>query len=82
MSELFETAGKVAGLAGLCVVLVLLVFREVIQKALLSKLSPKDAYRFFRLLILSTSVVAVIGMILWVTPTIVVGDSNLIMKGR
>src|SRR5687768_8874305 len=40
-----ETVAKVAGIGGIALGVVLLLFREVVRKNIFPKLSPQDAYR-------------------------------------
>lgn len=57
---------QVAGLGGLSLVLVLYVFRGVIQKDVFSRLTKHQSYRLFCMIIIFTSIIAVVGMGAWV----------------
>jgi hypothetical protein len=61
----FETMGKVAGIGGLALGVLLLVFRDILQKGVLSTLSGKDSFRLLRLVTLLTFVVAIAGLGAW-----------------
>jgi hypothetical protein len=81
VAELFSIVGKIAGLAGLCIGLVLFIFRDIIRKKIFPMLPPPEAYRVLRLIILCTFSVAVLGMILWAGP-VVIGDNNRVLVPR
>lgn len=78
--ELFATLGKFAGLAGLALGVFLLIFRDIIRRELFQNVSSEDTYKLFRLLVICTWTVTLVGMLLWAAPglTIVVGDNNQI----
>jgi hypothetical protein len=61
--KLFEALGKVAGLAGLIVGLVLLVVREVLKKGV--KLNSAQTYKVINGILILLAVVAVIGLGAW-----------------
>jgi hypothetical protein len=71
MDTLFQTLGKIAGIAGLCIGLLLLIFRDVIRKDIFPKLSKIQAYKIIKLIIYFTFLIALIGLIFWFLPTIV-----------
>jgi hypothetical protein len=64
-AALLETMGKAAGIGGLALGVFLLVFRDVLLKGTLSKLSGKDSFRLLRLVTILTFVVAVAGLGAW-----------------
>src|SRR5215472_7960789 len=63
--HLLEIAGKVAGLAGICVAAVLLFFREVIRRNILPRLSQKNAFSLIRLLSILMFSISVSGIASW-----------------
>jgi hypothetical protein len=52
MSEMLVALGKTLGLAGVAVGAFVWLFRDVIQKTLLSQLPPDYSYRILRLIVL------------------------------
>lgn len=65
MTSLFQTLSGAAGLAGLSLGVVLLIFRDIIKKNIFPKLSSEHAYGILRLIIQLTFVVGVLGMGVW-----------------
>lgn len=65
-AKLFEVLGKYAGLAGISVGFVLLVFRAVLKKNIFPKLNTEHAYLLIRLLLYLTFATGVIGILSWV----------------
>ncbi|ALP53282.1 hypothetical protein Tel_09000 [Candidatus Tenderia electrophaga] len=61
-----KTFAQVAGLGGLALVLVLFVFRDVIRKDIFARLTKRQSYQLFRLIIIVTSLLSVTGMGAWV----------------
>jgi hypothetical protein len=61
--ELFEALGKVAGLAGLVIGLVLWIVREILKKG--KKLTSDQTYKVINAILILVGVVAVIGLGLW-----------------
>ena len=64
--KLFEQLGKIAGLAGVSVGLVLLIFREVLKKVNLPQLNTVQATRIIRDILYLTVLVAILGIAAWV----------------
>jgi uncharacterized membrane protein len=79
MANFFSTIGKIAGLGGLCIGLVLYIFRDIIRKRIFPMLPPEQAYRLLRLIVLCTFVIAVIGIMLWAGP-ITIGSYNRVSR--
>lgn len=61
-----ETVAKVAGIGGIALGVLLLLFREIVRKSIFPKLSPKDAYRLLTTMTLAVFAVAVVGVGAWV----------------
>jgi hypothetical protein len=61
-AELLKTVGQVAGIGGVALGVFLLIFRELIRKAVLPKLTRED----FRLILVGVWSIAVLGIIAWV----------------
>jgi hypothetical protein len=61
--KLFEVLGKYAGLGGICIGLVLLIFLAILKKNLPS---PNQAYSIVKQLMYLTFAIGVIGIIAWV----------------
>lgn len=63
--EILKTAGQIAGIGGLSLAVLLILFREIIRKAIFPQLPKKDAYKLLRMIILLTFIITVIGMGGW-----------------
>lgn len=64
-TKIIETVGLAAGVGGVALGVLFLVFRETLRTVLLPKLSRPDAYRMIRLIIGATWSVAVVGLLSW-----------------
>jgi hypothetical protein len=64
-SELLKTVGQIAGLGGFALGVFLLLFQEVIRKAIFPTLKKDHAYRLLRLMVLLVSGVALAGIGTW-----------------
>jgi hypothetical protein len=64
-AETLKVVAQVAGIGGIALAVLLMVFREVIQKNIFTSLSQEEGYRLLRLIIVSTWSVAIIGIGAW-----------------
>ncbi len=64
-TELLKTVGQVAGVGGVALGSLFLVYREMLRKALLPKLARGQAYRLLRLITLTAWSVAIVGLLTW-----------------
>lgn len=64
--ENLELFGRVAGIGGLGLGVVMLVFRDIISKKIFPQLSRQHAYELLRLIIILTFVLALSGLVAWV----------------
>jgi hypothetical protein len=67
--ELLKIAAQVAGIGGLSLGVLLLVFRDVVRKRIFPMLKPEQGYRLLRLIIVLVWLVAVVGIGAWVWVT-------------
>lgn len=65
-SSVLQTVGGIAGLGGLALGVLLLIYRDVIRKNIFSSLTKEQSYGLMRLIIVLTFVIAVLGLIAWV----------------
>ena len=65
-TELLQTVGQVAGIGGLAIGVLLLVFRQIIAKSIFPTLKKDDAYRLLRLISVLVLAVAIAGIGAWV----------------
>ena len=65
-AELLQTVGQVAGIAGLAVGALLLVFRQIIAKNIFPSLKKDHAYSLLRLISILVFTVALAGIGAWV----------------
>lgn len=71
MDTLFESLGKIAGIAGLSIGLILVIFREVVRKNIFPNLTKQQSYRLIRLIILLSFITGIVGLAIWFIPQIV-----------
>jgi hypothetical protein len=64
--DILETAAQVAGIGGLALGVLLILFREVIRKKIFPNLSKEQAYRLLRMIVVLVFVVAIVGILAWV----------------
>lgn len=65
-SSVLKVVGQVAGIGGLALGVLLLIFRDVIRKNIFPSLDKIQAYRILRLIIVSTFLIAALGIGAWV----------------
>lgn len=65
-SSILKTVGEIAGIGGLSLGVVLLVFRDVIRKKIFPTLTKEHAYRLLRLIVILTFAVGLAGLAAWV----------------
>jgi hypothetical protein len=65
-ASLLTTLGKILGVGGSALGVFFLLFRELIRKSIFPKLKKEDAYRLLRLIVVSISLVAVVGIAAWI----------------
>lgn len=77
-SAILQVVGQIAGLGGLALGVFLLLFRDLIRKAVLPGLSREQAYRFLRMVAWLVWTVAIAGLLCWTTIVIAsrTGDST------
>lgn len=63
--EIFKAFGKIAGIGGLALATFLVIFRDIIRKNIFSRLSQKQSYNIFLLLIILTSTITLAGLASW-----------------
>ena len=79
----FEIVGKVAGIGGLSLGVMLLLYRDVIRKNIFPRFkSERLAYRLLRLIIISVWIVAVVGISAWVIVSLDLGKKESLEKAR
>lgn len=64
--SLLKVLGQIAGVAGIALGVLLIVFREVIRKNIFPNLERHQAYRIIQLIITLTFAIAVLGIGAWV----------------
>jgi outer membrane protein OmpA-like peptidoglycan-associated protein len=64
--KLFELLGRVAGLGGIALGVLLVVFRDVVRKNVFPKLTNEQAYRTLNLILVLTFAMATLGLAAWV----------------
>ena len=65
-TEILRTVGQIAGIGGLALGVLLIVFRDIIRKKIFPKLPPAEAYRLLRLITMAVWSVTIVGIVAWV----------------
>jgi hypothetical protein len=65
-ADILKTVGQVAGIGGLALGVLLVIFRDIIRKNIFPKLPPAEAYRLLRLITVAVWSVAIVGIGAWV----------------
>jgi hypothetical protein len=65
-SALLKTVGEIAGIGGISLGVVLLLFRDVIKKNIFPKLGVPEAYKLLRLIIILAFAIGIAGLGAWV----------------
>jgi len=63
--SLVKTLGQIAGIGGLGISLVIIIFRDIIRKNIFPKLSKKDSFKLFKLIIILSWSIALLGILTW-----------------
>jgi hypothetical protein len=64
-----KDVGQIAGIGGLALGVLLIVFRDVVRKNIFPRLPPEVAYRLLRLITLAVWSIAIVGIGAWVYVT-------------
>lgn len=64
-SSILKTVGQVAGIGGIALGVLLLVFRDVVRKNIFPRLSSVHAYRIIRMIVVATFLIAALGIGAW-----------------
>jgi hypothetical protein len=67
--QVFRTLGGIAGLAGLAIGMILLLYREIVRKNVFPTLTKRDAYRLLRNIAVLSWSIAMFGILSWVWST-------------
>jgi hypothetical protein len=65
-AEILKTIGQIAGIGGLALGVLLIVFRDIVRKKIFPTLPPAEAYRLLRLITVAVWSVAIVGIVAWV----------------
>lgn len=65
-SNIIKIVGQIAGIGGLALGVLLIIFRDVLRQKIFPALSKEHAFRIIRLIIVFTFLIAVIGIAAWV----------------
>jgi len=65
-TAILKTVGEIAGIGGLSLGVVLLLFRDVIRKNIFPRLGVQEAYRLLRLIVVLVFMIGIAGLAAWV----------------
>ena len=68
-TAIFKALGETAGLAGLAIGMILLLYRDIVRKNVFPALGKRDAYRLLRAIAVLSWSVAIVGILSWVWST-------------
>jgi hypothetical protein len=79
-ASLLKTLGSIAGIGGISLGVVFLLFRQVIAKRIFPMLSEERAYLLMRSIIRYTFLIGALGLILWWSDglNVILGNNNRI----
>ena len=75
-TEVLATLGQLAGVGGIALGVLLLVFRDVIRKNVFSKLTKRQSYNLLRLILVLVWSIALLGVVTWAYGSLVVPQSE------
>jgi uncharacterized protein YjbI with pentapeptide repeats len=75
-AEILKVVGQVAGIGGVALGVLLLVFRDVIRKKIFPMLTKEQAYKLLRLVLVLVWLVALVGIGAWVWVSTQTGNGN------
>jgi hypothetical protein len=85
-AELVRIAGQIAGIGGLAIGALLILYRDVIRKNIFPQMTKDQAYRLLRLIIILAWSVAIVGIAAWVIaatfPSVVVKEKPILPSMR
>jgi len=64
--DILEKLGKVAGIAGIAVGALVLIFSGIIQKNIFPNMTKEQGFRIIRMMIVAASMLAVVGIAAWI----------------
>lgn len=73
--------GKAAGIGGLALGVFFLLARQMLGLQVFANIGGDHTYRFLRLVIFAAFALALIGLLIYAVPLVVVGDNNTVVRG-
>lgn len=77
MNPLFDTLGKIAGLGGLSLGILLTIFIKIIGKNIFPALNNEHSFRIIRLIIVLTFIISFSGLVMWFVLSLFPAESKL-----
>lgn len=71
ITQILEVVGRIAGIGGLSLAVVLLIFKDVIRKNVFPMLTQEQAYQILNRIVVLVTVVAIIGILSWLVSEII-----------
>jgi hypothetical protein len=65
-ASILKTVAQIAGIGGIALGVLLIIFRNIIRKNIFPKFKNEEAYKIIRLIIILTFAIAALGIISWV----------------
>jgi hypothetical protein len=79
--ELLVALGKIAGIGGICIGVLVLIFRTVIHKNFMSQMSQEQSYKITNRIITFTGFIALIGLLAYFISGASASKTNFSVKG-
>ena len=76
--KVLETTGKIAGIGGMALGIVLLLFRSVITKNIFPQVTKDHAYKIIRQFLYLTFAIGALGIVAWVAVAVLVVIASLV----
>lgn len=64
-AQLLKTVGSIAGVAGIALGIILLIYTEIVRRPSISKLSQKRSFELLRLIVIASWSIGVLGLGVW-----------------
>jgi hypothetical protein len=79
-TQILRVVGQVAGIGGIALGVLLVIYKEVLRLKIFPMLSKAHAYKIIRLLVILVGLVALAGLAAWVWVEENTGESPLAVK--
>src|SRR5215510_2894526 len=75
-SETLKILGQIAGIGGIALGVLLIIFRDFLKKNIFAKLTKEQSFRLLRLLLILVWSVAIVGIVAWLWASLANGGNT------